>query len=120
MTTNNMWHEAGCVDARRHVSSAPSAKRAVKARNQRFPPAASSAPSAKRAAVCVARSRAPVLVRTLNLRLGEHPAQPSSPIQAGSIVKRKSDDALFRNEEVVVMKYSLGLLRATSLRSVYV
>ena len=41
-------------------------------------------------------------------------------VQAGSIVKRKSDDALFRNEEVVVMKYSLGLLRATSLRSVYV
>ena len=41
-------------------------------------------------------------------------------LQAGSIVKRKSDDALFRNEEVVVMKYSLGLLRATSLRSVYV
>ena len=41
-------------------------------------------------------------------------------VQAGSIVKRKSDDALFRNEEVVVLKYSLGLLRATSLRSVYV
>ena len=80
MTTNNMLHEAGCVDARRRASSAPAAKRAVKARNQRFPPAASSAPSAKRAAVCVARSRAPVLVRTLNLRLGEHPAQPSSPI----------------------------------------
>ena len=33
MTTNNMLHEAGCVDKRGRASSAPSAKRAVKARN---------------------------------------------------------------------------------------
>ena len=88
MTTNNMLHKAGCVDKRRRASSAPSAKRAVKARNHFARNCSDSRgcvlgtlrPLNKRAAVCVARSRAPMLVRTLNLRLGEHPAQPSSPI----------------------------------------